>query len=411
VPEVLLFKYRGPEGWTKWQSAFASTTKALGFQEIIFTIPAIKKSVKAEPDHEGLAFRELDEDNVFPVRTPAQKPRGWRDDDEAKEAYVDWLTSEAEAQEQLEEIRMLWLNMRRNRDLDRIEPARRGVPAGDNAVKIEDGLEFPVQQPENDEFELTGQTGVIKLDKNELKLFGPNTTFTNANTGKVDTSVQVIAREDIWAWCKASMAGGPMEYLIKKCAVHGDVRWIYESLKATATTPNIMSHAKLIGSFFNTRRDGGNLNAAKINMDEEADHIELISRNHKIGCFDFTIPAPLGRQILVDIALSHDPYGSRRTAIEKIIARGNQFTSDDMLKEIRQEEILRLEMVESEKRYSQRAGVRAEEAIAQLNAVSLGARSGACYNYNSDAGCRRSNCIFDHRKLTDEELAKKAEEL
>ena len=133
-----------------------------------------------------------------------------------------------------------------------------------------------------------------------------------------------------------------MEYLIKKCAVHGDVRWLYESLKATATTPNIMSHAKLIGAFFNTRRDGTNLNAAKITMDEEADHIEIISRDHKVGCFDFTIPAPLQRQILMDVALSHDPYGSRRTAIEKIIVRGNQFTSDDMFEEIRQEEILRL---------------------------------------------------------------------
>ena len=100
-------------------------------------------------------------------------------------------------------------------------------------MKIEEGLEFPVQQPEDEEFELTGQAGVIKLDKNELKLFGPNNTFTNANTGKVDSSVQAIAREDIWEWCKASMTGGPIEYLIKKCAVHGDVRWLYESLKAT----------------------------------------------------------------------------------------------------------------------------------------------------------------------------------
>ena len=87
MPEVPLFMYRGPEGWTKWQSAFASTTKALGFQEIIFTIPAIKKSVKAEPDHERLA--ELDEDDEFPVRTPAQRPRGRQDDDEFKEALVD----------------------------------------------------------------------------------------------------------------------------------------------------------------------------------------------------------------------------------------------------------------------------------------------------------------------------------
>jgi hypothetical protein len=146
-----------------------------------------------------------------------------------------------------------------------------------------------------------------------------------------------------------------MEYLIKKCAIHGDVRWIYESLKATATTPNIMSQAKLIGTFFNHKRDGTNLNAAKLTMDEEADHIENISRDQKVGCFDFAIPAPLRRQILMDVALSHDPHGSRRTAIQKIIARGKPFTADDMLEEIRQEEILRLEMVESEKSFAQHA--------------------------------------------------------
>jgi len=121
--------------------------------------------VKAEPGHEGLAYSELDEDDVFPVRTPAQRPRGRQDDDEYKETLVDWFAAEADAQQQLEEARILWLNRLRNRDLDRLERARRGVPAGDNAVKIEEGLEFTVQQLENDEFELTGQTGIIELDK------------------------------------------------------------------------------------------------------------------------------------------------------------------------------------------------------------------------------------------------------
>ena len=111
----------------------------------------------------------------------------------------------------------------------------------------------------------------------------------------------------------------------------------------------------------------------------------------------------------MDVALSQDPYGSQRTAIENIIARGSQFTADDMLEEIRQEEILRLEMAESEMRYAQRAGTRANDVVAQLNAASLGTRPRICYNYNSEAGCQRSNCIF-HRKLTDEELAKRAED-
>ena len=58
--------------------------------------------------------------------------------------------AEADAQQQLEEARILWLNRLRNRDLDRLERARRAVPAGDNTEKIEEGLEFPGRHPEND---------------------------------------------------------------------------------------------------------------------------------------------------------------------------------------------------------------------------------------------------------------------
>jgi hypothetical protein len=171
-----------------------------------------------------------------------------------------------------------------------------------------------------------------------------------------------------------------------------------------------MSHAKLIGRFFNHKRDDEDLNAAKLAMDEEADHIEIISRDQRVGCFDFTIPAPLRRQILMVVALSHDPHGSRRMAIEKIIAKGKTFTADDMLEEIRQEEILHLEMMESEKHFARHAeNSRSDGLVAHLNAAALSRRA-TCYNFNSDAGCQRLNCIFEHRKLTDEENAKRAED-
>ena len=65
-------------------------------------------------------------------------------DDEFKETLVGWFAAEAVAQQQPEEARILWLNRLRNRDLDRLERARRAVPAGDNAVKIENDLEFPL---------------------------------------------------------------------------------------------------------------------------------------------------------------------------------------------------------------------------------------------------------------------------
>jgi hypothetical protein len=98
-------------------------------------VQAIPSNIKSKLDHEGLAYRELDEDDEFPVRSPAQHPRGRQDDDEFKETLVDWFASEAEAQERQEEKIALWLNRRRNEVLDRIERAHRGIPAGDNAEK------------------------------------------------------------------------------------------------------------------------------------------------------------------------------------------------------------------------------------------------------------------------------------
>jgi len=44
----------------------------------------------------------------------------------------------------------------------------------------------------------------------------------------------------------------------------------------------------MVGKFFNTRRSGTNLNAAKLTLDEETDQIQAVSR--KVGCQEFRIP-------------------------------------------------------------------------------------------------------------------------
>ena len=91
--------------------------------------------MKTEPRLNERAYRELDEEDEYPVRRPAQRPRAEADDDEYKETLADWYASEAAAQERLEEAHMIWLNRLRNRDLDRLERARRGIPARENGVK------------------------------------------------------------------------------------------------------------------------------------------------------------------------------------------------------------------------------------------------------------------------------------
>jgi hypothetical protein len=75
----------------------------------------------------------------------------------------------------------------------------------------------------------------------------------------------------------------------------------------------------MVGTFFNHRRDGVNLNTAKLTLDEEADQIEVVSA--KVGCQGFFNPLYLRRSILVDVALSYDPNGYRRRGIERIIAK------------------------------------------------------------------------------------------
>jgi len=101
-----------------------------------------------------------------------------------------------------------------------------------------------------------------------------------------------------------------MEYLIRKCSVHGDGRWIYEHIKREANAPTVMSHSRLVGNFVNQRRDATNLNAARLRLNEDADHVEAISR--AVGMKKFTLPYQIRRSLLMDIALSYDPTGCRR---------------------------------------------------------------------------------------------------
>jgi len=58
-----------------------------------------------------------------------------------------------------------------------------------------------------------------------------------------------------------------MSYLIDKCPVLGDARWIYDIIKHESNAPTIMSHSKLVGNFFNNSRSDTNLNAAKLLLD------------------------------------------------------------------------------------------------------------------------------------------------
>ena len=125
--------------------------------------------------------------------------------------------------------------------------------------------------------------------------------FYAIETGHYETPKQGLAREDIWEWLKTSLKGGPMEYLIRKCPIHGDGHWIYEHIKQESNAPTVITHSRLVGKFFNQQRDATNLNAAKLKLEEDADHIEEISR--VVGMKPFLLPGPIRRSLVMDIAL------------------------------------------------------------------------------------------------------------
>jgi len=58
------------------------------------------------------------------------------------------------------------------------------------------------------------------------------------------------------------------------------------------------------------------------------------------GCQGFKLPPNLRRALLINIALSYDPDGTRRKGIERVIAAlDKNFSPDEMMRYIKEEEI------------------------------------------------------------------------
>jgi hypothetical protein len=89
-------------------------------------------------------------------------------------------------------------------------------------------------------------------------------------------------------------------------------------------------------------------------MDEEANHIEASSA--RAGCEGFIIPPNMRRALLVDVVRAHGPDGTRRRGIDRVMASSKDFSADDMLQSIRQEEYL-LEVSAVQNRSEIRRGV------------------------------------------------------
>jgi len=289
--------FRSLDDWILWQEAFAAASKSLGLPNVLTAVSATKKLAvewgqqenKEEPDRRDCCWRHQSLSRFF------------------------------------------------GKDRNRT-PISRTSKIGSSTARRRTSGTRPVSDYRK---ELEGAKQRKTMDKRERMLFCSGYVFYCPSTGVRETDRQSMSREDVWEWLRISLTGGPMDYFMKKCLIHGDAKWIYSHIRLESTSPTAMGHSKLIGRFFNSRRNGVNLNAAQLRLNEQADHIEEMGG--EVGCLDFKLSLNLRRALLLDVALSHDPNGSRCKAIEKAIAASEDF----MLEFIRQEEVQFVEMREA----------------------------------------------------------------
>ena len=85
------------------------------------------------------------------------------------------------------------------------------------------------------------------------------------------------------------MKGGKFEYLIQMCPILENVLWIYDKIKKACNSPSIFAHATLLYTFFSKQRSPNDLHKTNVEIEEEANHIELIREtlNHPFSLVTF----------------------------------------------------------------------------------------------------------------------------
>jgi hypothetical protein len=258
----------------------------------------------------------------------------------------------------------------------------------------------PTQDDDGQRYETPNKT--ITLDKVERKAFAHDYGFYNAETGKMESRDTLLSRDDIWDWSLASLRGGPLFYLVKQCPVEGDVQWLYQTIKEMAHTPSILSHAKLVGKFFSTQCDGTNLSECRLQLDEDTDEAERVSA--EVDCGEFKLPVLLRRALLTYIALQFDPHLHRMRAIERLIDKNPEYSMDDLLTAVRQDELQRNELAGVPKQALKSQGlVNATYRVGPQDSDTIG-QTGLCYGFLTKEGCRYGDkWRFEHRARTLEE--------
>ena len=270
---------------------------------------------------------------------------------------------------------------------------------------LEDDSDIEITEGFSLGYEAGGSEKTLTMDKEEARLFNPQVVFKNLITNKLEDAKESVARSELWGWVKISVKGGKFAYLIESCPILEDILWIYDKIKKACNSPSIFAHATLLYTFFSKPRSASDLHKTNVEIEEEANHIELVCEtlNHP-----FKLSSHIRRALLIYHVMREDPKGIRERTIDKLCSEEPEFDRTRMLEEL---DVMQLKYEQMHTHDQGRGGPsRANSATTRPGATRQAAGGGTsdsgshpCYGFNSEKGCEKNGCKFAHRKMTKEE--------
>ena len=141
---------------------------------------------------------------------------------------------------------------------------------------LEDDSDIEITEGFSLGYDAGGSEMTLTMDKEEARLFNPQVVFQNMIVNKLEDPKKGVARSKLWEWVKQSVKGGKFECLIQMCPILENVLWIYDKIKKACNSPSIFAHATLLYTFFSKQRSPNDLYKTNVEIEEEANHIELV---------------------------------------------------------------------------------------------------------------------------------------
>ena len=191
-------------------------------------------------------------------------------------------------------------------EMERSDP-RMSDLAADSDMEITEGFSLG--------YDAGGSELTLTMDKEEARLLNPQMVFKNMIIDELETPREGVSRTELWGWVKISVKGGKFAYLIESFPIIEDILWVYDKIKKAYNSLSIFAHATLLYTFFSKQRPPSDFHKTNVEIEEEADHIELVCEtlNHP-----FFLPSHIRRSLLIYHAMRKDPKEIRERTIERL---------------------------------------------------------------------------------------------